>query len=105
MSDIPYVCQKCGRFCIKGSNEAPEWLVHPHHADADLLVIRCPQHITEWSLRQAGIPRTTKVRRWRALTRAKDAALRDTTPQPTWHPFPFPQEAMEAKNGIPTRQT
>lgn len=54
------VCQLCGR--ASPSDNAEGWLVSPHRTNIEVTIVRCPEHISEWSLRQAKIGRTKAAR-------------------------------------------
>lgn len=69
-----YTCDKCKR-TVMASNADEFWLwLTSGPPLARKLVVRCPQHITEWALRRAGYPRTAKVRRWAAYAKTNDPA-------------------------------
>ena len=59
MMDYP-TCQICGHNTTADQTEG--WLIAPRWYDATLYVIRCPRHISEWSLRES-IGRTAEGRR------------------------------------------
>jgi hypothetical protein len=69
-----FTCDICKRLVRPHDDEFWLWLVSWPPL-ASKLIVRCPQHISEWSLRQAGYPRTVKVRAW-----AKYAKENDPTP-------------------------
>lgn len=92
-----YTCDKCGRTIVPEGNEE-EWR-YWLYSDVPLgkrLVVRCPRHITEWTLRQAGWPRTTAIRRW--AQQASDYG--DTMPVITnefYMPYPIDGPFKETK--------
>ena len=64
MTGLPvvYICQKCGLAVADSGDVQRTWLIGRHRRIGGLLVIRCPQHITEWSLRQTVSGRTKEQR-------------------------------------------
>lgn len=86
------VCQKCGRATHygKGNPELKWWLIGTRTDDGETPVIACPQHITVWALRMAGLGRGKAVMAW-----AKEAKEQDRNPfkdRPYVEPFPYPGE-------------
>lgn len=85
-----WMCGVCDRTLVtlqqkKLPKEATDWLISERHS-------RCPRHITDWSLRQAGVPRRIATWQW-----AKDARHRDELrwpTLPTWWPYPIPMDAV-----------
>lgn len=79
------VCQVCGRL-IAASRATDDWLVQPHRENPRLTVVRCPEHWSEWALRQTANGRTV-------VMLAKMQALRDNpptlSPVALFAPFPF----------------
>jgi len=66
MQDTPVeidflVCHKCGRAILSNNPINKWWLIR---RDSEFNVVRCSEHITEWSLRLAGIARTRKNLKW-----------------------------------------
>lgn len=59
MMDYP-TCQICGMNTTADYTKG--WLIAPRRWDPTLYVIRCPRHISEWSLRES-IGRTAEGRR------------------------------------------
>jgi hypothetical protein len=62
-----YFCDKCGRVLLSSSPHYKHWLV-----SEDKRVIRCPQHITDWSMRCAKVRRTKTTYEWRRIAKEKD---------------------------------
>ena len=64
MAGLPvvYICQKCGLAVADSGEVQRTWLIGRHREIKHLLVIRCPQHITEWSMRQTVTGRTREAR-------------------------------------------
>ena len=56
--EYTYVCtgRGCGRVVRSNDDEFTTWLVARRVDDPAKVVVRCPQHITERTLRYAGIP-------------------------------------------------
>lgn len=56
------VCSKCGKIAeVTGPNYPPGWLVHQRKGKpAWHLIIRCPEHVTAYALRLAGLPQDVK---------------------------------------------
>lgn len=54
------VCQVCGR--ATPSDQASGWLVSPHRTNMNVTVVRCPQHWSEWALRNCKAGRTKEMR-------------------------------------------
>ena len=48
------------------------WLV-----SEDGLVVRCPQHITDWQMRMAGRKRTKDSYRWRRIAKETDQPIKE----------------------------
>lgn len=71
----PIFCGKCGRVTFPSSDEFQWWLVGIGDGSH---VIRCPQHITEWTLRIANKRRTMETYKW-----AREAKEQDTYDQRT----------------------
>ena len=77
------VCQVCGRTTqAKAADE--HWLNEPHRFVSGIRVVRCPQHWSEWALRNTKAGRTKEMRE-----RARAAAAQ---PAPAFPPHldPFP---------------
>lgn len=75
-------CQLCGE--VVASDKADGWLVSPRRSDPSILVVRCPQHISEWSLRQSQAGRT---KAWR-LAMAEGRKQKTPGIPPLLSPFP-----------------
>lgn len=69
-----YVCTKryCGRVVHSNDDEFATWLIARRVDDPAKSVVRCPQHITERTLRYAGIPLSIENFR-----KARDARIKD----------------------------
>ena len=55
------VCHKCGKAILSVNPQRKYWLIRK---DGEFNVVRCPEHLTEWALRKAGIARTRKNMKW-----------------------------------------
>lgn len=60
-----YVCNRCGR--TSDEQHVRDWLIAPRVDSAEArvegwMVIRCPQHITEYARRIAGLPQRPRLR-------------------------------------------
>jgi hypothetical protein len=55
------ICHKCGKAILSVNPIRKYWLIRQ---DSEFNVVRCSEHITEWSLRKAGIARTRKNLDW-----------------------------------------
>lgn len=55
------VCQVCGRTVLKSA--AAHWFSSQHRTYPDVQVVRCPQHWSEWALRNSVAGRTNEMRR------------------------------------------
>jgi N-glycosylase/DNA lyase len=62
-----HFCTKCGRVVLSIDKRIDNWLVSENGQ-----VVRCPQHITDWSMRQAGKKRTKDSYRWRRIAKETD---------------------------------
>lgn len=67
---VPLFCEQCGRVVFEDSEDYEWWLVGT--AATGELVVRCPQHITEWTMRRAGKGRTQAAYRWKRLAKEQD---------------------------------
>jgi hypothetical protein len=65
----PLFCGKCGRVIYHDSPDFEWWLVG---IGTGSHVIRCPQHITEWTMRTAGKGRSQSAYKWRRLAKEQD---------------------------------
>jgi hypothetical protein len=64
-----FFCDVCGRLAFSDSKELEWWIIGPSYGTD---VIRCPQHISEWSLRISGRRRTKESFRWMRLAKMND---------------------------------
>ena len=55
------VCHKCGKAILSVNPQRKYWLIRK---DTEYNVVRCPEDLTEWALRKAGIARTRKNMEW-----------------------------------------
>ena len=78
------VGQVCGRTVAKGTPAAEHWLDEPHRFNYRVHVVRCPQHWSEWALRNSEAGRTKVMR-----DRMKEALAQ---PEPAFPAYldPFP---------------
>lgn len=75
------VCQVCGRSAPK---DTPHWFSSPHRTYPGAQVVRCPQHWSEWALRNSQAGRTNEMRR-----RKREALAQPTVEFPVrLEPFP-----------------
>lgn len=65
----PLFCSKCGRIVYSYSSDYKWWLVG---SGSGSHVIRCPQHITTWTMRQAGKGRSKESYTWKRLAKEQD---------------------------------
>jgi len=65
----PIFCGRCGRLTFADLPEFEWWL---HGPDYGSTVIRCPAHITEWTLRTSGKGRSKAAWRFRRLAQEND---------------------------------
>ncbi len=77
MQRTEIVCDKCGRVSMPSMPDYQWWLIGINEN-----VFRCPQHITEWSLRTAGYRRV----KW-TLRFMKEAKEKDPLKNIGEHPF------------------
>lgn len=51
-----FVCNnaRCRRFTYLSWDESHDWLIAYRKKDRTKIIVRCPQHITQWALREAG---------------------------------------------------
>ena len=56
-------------------------------------VVRCPRHITDWAMRQAGYRRTKKSYQWRRLGQEHDR--RSSVQESLYSPFFHPDDVQE----------
>ena len=81
-----YLCDKCGRQIRPDDPDLWWWLVSDKPL-ATRFMVRCPRHVTEWSMRQAGIPRTNSALLW--LKRARESDTEDRPMHEFVHPYPM----------------
>ena len=88
MSSKVAVCQECGRTTAVDS-ESMLWWIYADRVDGFGKVVRCPQHITVWTLRMAGLGKGKDVVEW-----AVKAKEQDTTYNPSriYMADPYPME-------------
>ena len=61
MTETFVVCSKCGKTAEYGQAQRTGWLIEQRiNAPQGHLIIRCPDHITEYARRQAGLSRSNK---------------------------------------------
>lgn len=102
------VCQVCYRTVHRSAEDALLWLIAPYryHKKYDddpepehsVEVVRCPQHITAWSLRMAGLGRGKRMLAEAERRKAEDTARngdRLSKLKPLVHPFPTPEKPKE----------
>jgi hypothetical protein len=76
------VCQRCGR--VVQRDLAARWLVSPKRGDQDILIVRCPKHITEHAMRMTVEGRTAANRQKMAEGQGWDEPF-----PPALSPFPI----------------
>lgn len=59
-------CQFCGRVVVATREVFQDWFVDYSRQNPNQMVIRCPQHISEWAMRQSRSGRT-RANREKAL--------------------------------------
>lgn len=69
-----YTCSKCGRVISPTDATIRRWLIAERIDNPASLVVRCPQHITEWTLRMAGRRRTIRIYKWARRVKEADHA-------------------------------
>ena len=77
------VCQYCG--ATTPVEQSDHWLNQPHRERWDIRVVRCPQHWSEWALRQTREGRTNENR----AAMAEALALPPLPIPPYASPFPM----------------
>ncbi|NBO53550.1 MAG: hypothetical protein EBU84_02925 [Actinobacteria bacterium] len=55
---------------LVGSQQEVNWLVSAERPYP--LVVRCPQHITDWAMRSAKMKRTKETYKWRRIAKEQD---------------------------------
>lgn len=93
------VCQECGRYYYEGFDTMDDWLIGRVRASVERKtewVIRCPRHITVWTMRLVGRGNSTFQKRL-----AEDAKQRDLTKPVPDDPFlqPFPPQEQWSEHG------
>ena len=68
-NEQPTFCGKCGRVTYSANLDYEWWLIG---VGKGAYVIRCPQHITEWTLRTSCIGRTMKSYKWMREAKEQD---------------------------------
>ena len=87
-----YTCDKCGRTIVP-KHEPREWFywLYSDKPLAQRLIVRCPRHVTQWSMREAGWPRNRLTLKWLAQGHAMDTGPRPLSelamPYPPSGPF------------------
>lgn len=102
--DYVYVCQmpKCTRFMVPWMPEAypPEeqdrWLIAPYRHDHDVLIVRCPQHISQRVLRWT-IGTHSTVLAWAAQAKEDDRETHEKWSPAT--PYPLDPRLMWTNDG------
>jgi len=59
---IVFICQRCGRAAAESAIVYKTWLIEPHVNVETILIIRCPHHISEHSMRLTAEGRTNRLR-------------------------------------------
>lgn len=65
----PLFCDVCGRVTFEDHQQYEWWLDGTKYGTD---IIRCPQHISEWSLRTSGKKRTKASYRWMREAKEND---------------------------------
>lgn len=99
-----YVCQMkgCTRFLVPWLPEAytPEeqdrWLIAPYRHDHDILIVRCPQHISDRALRMS-IGTHHTVREWAKTVKEEDRETHERWSPAT--PYPLDPRLMWTDDG------
>jgi carbonic anhydrase len=98
-----YVCghSGCGRVVYPSDEAKEDWLIAPRVDDPAILVTRCPQHVDERQMRNAGVPLSKANFR-----RVREAKERDqhTAPVPGLV-IPLPMEMIAAIMASHTKTT
>jgi len=90
----PPVCQVCGR--VTHWDQTDAWLVSPRRDDQTILIVRCPKHISEWSMRQSVAGRTKANRQKMAEGKQWDEPI-------PLAPAPFPGSSR-TRRGSPSER-
>ena len=92
------LCQICGRSALPGSKH---WLNQPHREIFAFSVQRCPQHWTDWALRNTVEGRTDRNRAMMHDAREQKAPTIHPYLEP-WSPTPLPDDdAILVENDAP----
>ena len=62
-----FFCTKCGRVLLSSSPQYTNWIV-----SSDGVMVRCPQHITDYAMRCAKVRRTKANYHWREIAKESD---------------------------------
>lgn len=76
---------------FNGWPDISDWLIGV--SSSRDFIIRCPQHVTDWSLRQAQLPRHAIFGYWRAV-KARDAERTITSKGLMYAPHPITQQEI-----------
>lgn len=80
-----YVCSKCGK-TAEADEARRRWLIHQRAGEPQgHLVIRCPEHITEYARRLAGLPQQIRTKR-----------IADNIDRGLWHEYGHPDDEYTA---------
>ena len=66
-----WICGSCGRHILSTDERSQWWLEGA--SPSGYSVVRCPQHITDWAMRQVGKRRTMANYKWRREGKEDDA--------------------------------
>jgi len=93
---IVYVCQarRCGRLDTPRKFVRRWWLIAPNKNNPNNLVIRCPEHYTEWALQQTVYGRLTALRE-----HAREARMVGKKLKPVTGLEPRPREFLGFERG------
>ena len=81
-------CQRCGRSALP---REPHWLNQPHREIIGLRVQRCPEHWTEWSIRNTRDGRTNDNRAAMAEALSQPVSIIHPYLEP-WSQVPLPSD-------------
>ena len=72
---LVYVCGHpgCGRVVYPNDSTRYDWLIQDRIDDPAILIVRCPQHVTERTLRYAGVPLEKATFRNVRIAKERDA--------------------------------
>ena len=65
----PLICDECGRETLPLDEQVQWWL---DGIKNNVRTTRCPQHITTWAIREAGLPRSKSTYRWARAAKEQD---------------------------------